>query len=41
LLELGGRTPNSAAATASPTGYLMRWAGCGSARTGSRTWTLI
>jgi hypothetical protein len=36
-----GRTPNSAAGTASPAGYLMRWAGCGSAQAGSRAWPLI
>jgi hypothetical protein len=40
-IQTSGRTPNSAAGTPSPAGYPMRWAGCGSARTGSRTWTLM
>ena len=39
-IRTAGRTPNWTAGTASPTGCPMRWAGCGSARAGSRTWTL-
>ena len=40
-IQTPGRTPNWTAGTISPTGYPMRWAGCESARTGRRTWTLI
>ena len=40
-VQTPGRTPNWTAGTISPTGYPMRWAGCGSAQTGSRIWMLI